>query len=88
MRITDLPSLGPHSRSHHIRRDVAQVLSQISTAASRGADPSTHVKAFREFLGACAKELKAIEKIEASPLYAVVPDAVEPEDKQLSLDDI
>jgi hypothetical protein len=85
MRITDLPSLGPHSRSHQIRRDVAQVLSQISTATSRGADPAVHVKAFKEFLGACASELRKIEKQKPSAL--VSRDDV-PAQTELSLDDI
>lgn len=85
MRITDLPSLGPHARSHNIRRDVAQVLSQISTAASRGADPAVHVKAFKEFLGACARELRAIEKQVPS---ALVTREVAPVQTELSLDDL
>lgn len=85
MRITDLPSLGPHARSHNIRRDVAQVLSQISVSASRGSDPTPHIKAFKEFLGACAKELRAIEKVE---VRALVADEPEPAQLSLSLDDI
>jgi hypothetical protein len=79
MRITDLPSLGPHARSHNIRKDVAQVLSQISIAAERGSDPAIHVKAFKDFLGACAKELKRIESVKSRALVS----APEP---QLSLD--
>jgi hypothetical protein len=79
MRITDLPSLGPHARSHNIRKDVAQVLSQIGIAAERGSDPSDHIKAFKDFLGACAKELKRIESAKTRAL-------VSKPDPQLSLD--
>jgi hypothetical protein len=85
MRITDLPSLGPHARSHNIRKDVAQVLSQIGMSAQRGADPSMHIKAFKEFLGACARELKTIERIVPS---ALVSSAEAPKQLELSLDNI
>lgn len=60
MRITDMPSLGAHARSHQIRRDLTHVLSSIGIAASRGVDVSDHVAAFRAVLAVCAKELKTI----------------------------
>lgn len=84
MRITDLPSIGIHSRSHDIRRDVAAVLSSIGIAKSRGVDVSDHVARFKQFIGACAKELKAIQAVEPTSLTGKAA----PVQTELSLEDI
>ena len=71
MRIDALPSLGAHARAHSIRRDVAKVLSDMSTAHDRGSDISDHVAAVRSFCAAMIRECKDIKaRRRGGPLVA------------------
>lgn len=62
MKAVDIPSLGAFSRSQTIRKDLAQVLSAIETAHSRGSDVTGHLEAVKQLAAHMLRFCKSVPK--------------------------
>ena len=61
MRSDDLPSLGAFPRGHNMRRDMANIISQLEITANRGSDNRDTIKGVQAFLVSALQATKAIK---------------------------